>query len=1046
MKSFRLIICLTFMLSNALKSFSASPTLVINNPAAVCFPATVDLTASSITAGSSPGLNYTWWINEEATIPFTTPASAGEGTYYLKGTNASGESATGSVQVVVNPLQTPEVSISSSLGTSVCAGTSVTFSAINVHGETPAYQWRKGNTNIPGATASTYTTSSLVNGNSVSVVMTTQNSCATSTVTPSNTIVMIVSPNVTPTIAINVLENTVCTGITYASVITNGGSTPAYQWLLNDEVIEGATESTYTAKGLSNNNRISCRLTSNALCALPATVKSNSLKVSLTVPTTTWLGLSSNFNAASNWSNGIPNSNLSAIINLNTPYQPVLSNTATVYNLIINPGATFTINGSNSLTIYGSFTNNGIFTPNNSTVIFTGCSGTLSIAHTISCEINATTTFNDLTLNDVAGVNLNCNGALTGCLSLINGTFKNNNKVFTLLSTKKTKAYISSASSAASFSGNITTQCIVSGTNKGWATIGSPVSGAVLNKQYDNPADLTNTATGENKKETFDTLIASNSLNPLNVGVGYLTYLGNEPDTNDINIELTGTPTIGDFNFSPSFTSSAKDANGFNLIANPYPGEIDWTSTAWSKSNVNEAIYIYQADKAQYGTYINGISTNGGSHYIAASQGFYVQANGTNPVLIATEKVKSGKDNKASKQSEPAVTDKLIRVKLTGNNCTDEAVIRFNESASMQFDPNFDALKMHSPDKKSPSIATLSENKEFSVNTLPPDTDLNIPVKVMVKKSGTYTISFDGATSFPSNQCLLFEDSYAHSKTAITNSASYTFTISDTTIAPRFLIHIASPLKVVATDVNCGNTADGTISMKEGNTAMSFELYNAEDSLINFGKVTNVNTIISSLQAGNFVLQLNNGMGCSNMKTPVTIGTKTTLPAFENNNTVFIEKGEAYVTLTDTTAKGDSYLWDFGDSEILGSITPTATHTYTKEGRYNVSITSDKGGIKQEKKLVLDVFNKPAYHNTMDIQTVNGEYYAVFRFDKITEVSIQIVNMNGQLLAAPLALEGTVGCKKIETPDISTGFCVIRISDGKTTFNKKITFEGLTKL
>lgn len=74
-----------WQIDNVMVSFCpASTNLTITDPIAVCAPATVDLTAASITAGSNAG-TLSYWTDAAATIPLASPNSISvSGTYYIQ--------------------------------------------------------------------------------------------------------------------------------------------------------------------------------------------------------------------------------------------------------------------------------------------------------------------------------------------------------------------------------------------------------------------------------------------------------------------------------------------------------------------------------------------------------------------------------------------------------------------------------------------------------------------------------------------------------------------------------------------------------------------------------------------------------------------------------------------------------------------------------------------------------------------------------------------------------------------------------------------------
>ncbi|WP_433835229.1 HYR domain-containing protein [Flavobacterium anhuiense] len=92
-----------------------SANLVITNPAAVCAPSTINLTASAVTGGSSSNLTLTYWTNQGATSALSSPnAVTASGTYYIKAVSADGCTFIKPVVVTINPRpSTPKIIVSS---------------------------------------------------------------------------------------------------------------------------------------------------------------------------------------------------------------------------------------------------------------------------------------------------------------------------------------------------------------------------------------------------------------------------------------------------------------------------------------------------------------------------------------------------------------------------------------------------------------------------------------------------------------------------------------------------------------------------------------------------------------------------------------------------------------------------------------------------------------------------------------------------------------------------------------------------------------------
>src|ERR1043165_1647899 len=200
-----------------------------------------------------------------ATFTTTTLANNDAVTVVMTSTDACANPTTAtSNQIDITTSQvTPAVSIVADQNP-VCQGTTVTFTATPVNGgATPVYQWQVNGANV-GTNSPTFSSNALVDGDVVTVTMTSNANCITTPTANSNQVVMNIT-SVTPSVSIISTTTSICAGgsVTFTATPVNAGATPTYQWMVNGNPVAGETATTFTTTTLNNNDQVTVVMTSN---------------------------------------------------------------------------------------------------------------------------------------------------------------------------------------------------------------------------------------------------------------------------------------------------------------------------------------------------------------------------------------------------------------------------------------------------------------------------------------------------------------------------------------------------------------------------------------------------------------------------------------------------------------------------------------------------------------------------------------------------------------------------------------------------------------
>ncbi|MDB4534087.1 PKD domain-containing protein [Vicingaceae bacterium] len=623
-----------------------------------------------------------------------------------------------------------------------------------------------------------------------------------------------------------------------------------------------------------------------------------------------------------------------------------LTQNETVRNLIIDVQGSLNLSNNNyQLRVRKDFTNNGTLISNNGKIKFVGSQ---------KQYINgaATSEFYNLHINNSEGVKIT-NGIanIQGALYIQNGCIETGNRV-TLLSNATGTARIPELVNGTCITGDITMQRYINSGLTTWKYLSSAVSGTTIGDYSDD--FFTTGFIGSNYppslavpnpwvsiytyNESIPGVIDSgfvkvtNTSNPISVGQGFWAWVDGSQTTT---IDITGPPNVGNINTNLSYTNnSAPTGDGWNMVGNPYPSSIDWDAIpASDKTNINNAIYIWDGENQQYASYVFGIGANGGSKNIPSTQAFWVQANSPGPSIQFTEANKVAADAPFLKQSSSVAP---LRIKTENTYGSDELVINFQTSATNNFDGEFDAKKLASSNTSLPNSSSVLNGVDYSINQINPQ-EISIPIKILTGITGTHIIRFENAYDFNPSSCLILEDLFSGISYNLSLVDSFSVTIYDTTQTSRFLLHIGAPTKVTSEDVSCfGNNNAKIVFSKNSSSPFNIIWRNSSNAIIANNSNVVVSDSISNLNPGEYYIETTDAL-CGNLIDTVFINEPLEIIAqFSTNiDTVYLSNG-GIIDFTNQSTNALNYNWDFDDFNTSNLSSPT--HQYNSAGSYYVTL------------------------------------------------------------------------------------------------------------
>ncbi|WP_178988580.1 fibronectin type III domain-containing protein [Winogradskyella schleiferi] len=367
----------------------------------------------------------------------------------------------------------------------------------------------------------------------------------------------------------------------------------------------------------------------------------------------------------------------------------------------------------------------------------------------------------------------------------------------------------------------------------------------------------------------------TNAATILDKGVGYRAARDATEDAiSGTTITFTGAVETGSFTLP--ITESLMSFSGWNLVGNPYPSYMDFTTffnlnKAQLDLGAYQAIYGFDGDASNGWTIMNNLSIG---ELIAPGQGFFVKVKSGGGTLSFTPdmRVKGATDDFILGRSPSSgISNGHIKLEMTNSSLEKySTAIYFNENATSGLDPGYDAALFggNAPEFSIYSNLIEGDTGDFMAIQAIETTEIDnttIPLGISALQGQEVTITLSEST-LPNGIDVYLEDALTNTFTLLTNQ-DYTFTtLSDVIGVGRFYLRIESDLLNVTKQsldelrIYANSNINAIVIDGQLQNSTDFKLYDINGRIINSENldITLTQQIINvaQLSAGIYIVEL----------------------------------------------------------------------------------------------------------------------------------------------------------------------------------------------